>query len=79
MADGDSDVSGEITPEPEPDEGDNKPKKRKKRQGLSADLAREQIYHRLTEEEKEGAKTLSLSRSKKNLILSLPTCQGPCA
>ena len=56
LADGDSDVSGEIAPEPNSDEvKPDKSKQRKKRQGLSADLAREQVHHRLTAEEKEGA------------------------
>ena len=54
LADGDSDVSGELGPETDTTD-EAKPKKRKKRQGLSADLAREQVLHLLSDEQKEGA------------------------
>lgn len=55
LADGESDVSGEITPESDAEEDKDKPNKGKKRKGLSAELPREQVYHHLSEEEKEGA------------------------
>jgi len=53
LADGDSDVSGEI--EPEPPEQDATPKKRSGRKGLSKTLPRVQVHHRLSDEEKHGA------------------------
>ena len=53
LADGESDVSGEITPELDKEE--ESPKKRKKRKGLSPDLVREQVIHPLSDEEKQGA------------------------
>jgi len=53
LADGDSDVSGEITPEPADEEEPKK--KRTGRKGLSAALPREQVHHCLSDEDKEGA------------------------
>jgi len=58
LADGESDVSGEITPEPATEK--DTPKKRKKRKGLSPELVREQVIHSLSDEEKKARLTLSL-------------------
>ena len=54
LGDGDSDASGEIETDPAADEEKPK-KKRTARKGLSAALPRVQVYHPLTDEEKQGA------------------------
>lgn len=53
LADGDSDVSGELDEEESPEKAP--PRKRRGKKGLSASLPRIQVHHRLSDEQRQGA------------------------